>query len=93
MAALIVSGNMLRGLVFSHGDTRQTNVWIVHHTGEMARVSDLILDSKLDANFLPDCTVHTFQESDPNSRQRLVTRTEHWRRQRKIGVAGSVPSG
>ncbi|KAJ5461269.1 Tetratricopeptide-like helical [Penicillium daleae] len=54
----------------------------------MARVSDLILDSKLGANFLPDCTVHTFQESDPNSRQRLVTRTEHWRRQRKIGGGG-----
>ncbi|KAJ5906473.1 Tetratricopeptide-like helical [Penicillium subrubescens] len=54
----------------------------------MARISDLILDSKLETHFLPDCTVHTFQESDPNSRQRLVIRSEHWRRQRKIGGGG-----
>ncbi|CEO59898.1 hypothetical protein PMG11_04548 [Penicillium brasilianum] len=54
----------------------------------MARISDLILDSKLETSFLPDCTVHTFQESDPKSRQRLVTRSEHWHRQKKIGGGG-----
>ncbi|KAJ5355481.1 Tetratricopeptide-like helical [Penicillium cataractarum] len=57
----------------------------------MARISDLITDSKLPASFLPDCsveTVHRFQESDPASRQRLVIRPEHWRRQRKIGGGG-----
>jgi hypothetical protein len=52
------------------------------------RVSDLILDSKLETSFLPNCTVHTFQESDLKSRQRLVTRSEHWRRQKKIGGGG-----
>ncbi|KAJ5692033.1 Tetratricopeptide-like helical [Penicillium macrosclerotiorum] len=58
----------------------------------MARVSDLIRDSKLETHFLPDHTVetvHTFQESDPQSRRRLVTRTEHWRRERSpIGQGG-----
>jgi hypothetical protein len=57
----------------------------------VARISDLISDSKLETYFLPDCsveTVHKFQESDPISGQRLVTRSEHWQRQRKIGGGG-----
>ncbi|OQE41017.1 hypothetical protein PENCOP_c005G04847 [Penicillium coprophilum] len=57
----------------------------------MARISDLIRDSKLETYFLPDCqveTVHTFQESDPTSGQRLVTRSEHWQRQKRVGRGG-----
>lgn len=58
----------------------------------MARISDLIQDSRLETAFLPDCTVHTFQESDPKSKQRIVTRSEHWRRQKIIacGAFGTV---
>ncbi|KAJ5859895.1 hypothetical protein N7534_005172 [Penicillium rubens] len=57
----------------------------------MAQIPDLIRDSKLETYFLPDCTVdtvHRFQESDSASRQRLVTRLEHWRRQRRVGNGG-----
>ncbi|CAG7926306.1 unnamed protein product [Penicillium olsonii] len=57
----------------------------------MARVSDLIRDSKLDTYFLPDYrveTVHRFEESDPSSGRRLVTRSEHWRPHRRIGRGG-----
>lgn len=57
----------------------------------MARIPDLIRDSKLETYFLPDCTVetvHTFQESDQTSGRRLVTRSEHWRRQRRVGRGG-----
>ncbi|KAJ5827818.1 Tetratricopeptide-like helical [Penicillium robsamsonii] len=57
----------------------------------MARISDLIRDSKLETYFLPDCrveTVHKYQESDPTSGQRLVTRLEHWQRQKRIGSGG-----
>lgn len=58
----------------------------------MAWISDLIRDSKLETHFLPDCrveTVHRFQESDPISGQRLVTRSEHWRREKRVGGGGS----
>jgi hypothetical protein len=57
----------------------------------MARISDLIPDSKLEIYFLPDYaaeTVHRFQESDPTSELRLVTRSKHGRRQEKIGKGG-----
>ncbi|KAJ5243640.1 hypothetical protein N7489_003736 [Penicillium chrysogenum] len=57
----------------------------------MAQIPDLIRDSKLETYFLPDCTVetvHRFQESDSASGQRLVTRLEHWRRQRRVGNGG-----
>ena len=57
----------------------------------MAQIPDLIRDSKLETYFLPDCTVetvHRFQESDSASGQRLVTRLEHWRRQRRAGNGG-----
>ncbi|OQE13507.1 hypothetical protein PENFLA_c047G06958 [Penicillium flavigenum] len=57
----------------------------------MARIPDLIRDFKLETYFLPDCTVetvHRFQESDSASGQRLVTRLEHWRRQRRVGNGG-----
>lgn len=57
-------------------------------TSETVRVSDLIRDSKLETHFLPGETVHTFQESDSISGRRLVTRSEHWRRQRRIGGGG-----
>ncbi|KAJ5371186.1 uncharacterized protein N7496_007278 [Penicillium cataractarum] len=61
----------------------------------MARVSDLIRDSKLETSFHPDCsveTVHTYQESDLTSRRRVVARSEHWKRLSKIGggAYGSV---
>ncbi|KAJ5932227.1 Tetratricopeptide-like helical [Penicillium verrucosum] len=58
----------------------------------MAWISDLIRDSKLETHFLPDCrveTVHRFQESDPISGQRLVTRSEHWCREKRVGGGGS----
>lgn len=57
----------------------------------MAQIPDLIRDSKLETHFLPHCgveTVHTFRESDPASGQRLVIRSEHWQRQRRIGSGG-----
>jgi hypothetical protein len=61
----------------------------------MARVSDLIRDSRLETFFLPDCsveTVHTSRESDITSRRRVVARSEHWKRLSKIGggAYGSV---
>ena len=54
----------------------------------MARLPDLVRDSKLETHFLTDGgfeTVHLFHEPDPSSRQRVVSRSEHWQRQRKIG--------
>ncbi|KAJ6015930.1 Tetratricopeptide-like helical [Penicillium herquei] len=59
----------------------------------MARLPDLVEDSKLGANILPyfNVTIHTYRESDPDSRRRLVSRSEHWQRQKKIG-AGSYAS-
>jgi hypothetical protein len=55
----------------------------------MARLPDLIRDSKLETHFLPGIeTVHTYHEPDPTSRRRLVSRSEHWQRQRQIGVGG-----
>ncbi|KAJ5734006.1 Tetratricopeptide-like helical [Penicillium malachiteum] len=59
----------------------------------MARLPDLVEDSKLGANIIPyfNVTIHTYRESDPDSRRRLVSRSEHWQRQKKIG-AGSYAS-
>jgi serine/threonine protein kinase len=54
----------------------------------MAQLSDLIQDSKLETKFLPGETVHTYHEPDPTSGQRLVSRSEHWQRQREIGGGG-----
>ncbi|KAH8693006.1 kinase-like domain-containing protein [Talaromyces proteolyticus] len=54
----------------------------------MARLSDLIRDSKLETHFEPHSsveTVHTYNTPDPTSRRRLVRRSEHWKRQNKIG--------
>jgi hypothetical protein len=59
--------------------------------GKMSRLPDLVRDSKLETHFLPDCsveTVHTYHESDPSSRRRVVVRYEHWKRQRRIGGGG-----
>ncbi|KAJ5979385.1 Tetratricopeptide-like helical [Penicillium viridicatum] len=61
----------------------------------MANIPDLVRDSKLEAYYLPRCnveTVHQYHEPDPNSRRRLVTRTEHWQRRKKVGSGtyGSV---
>ena len=56
----------------------------------MARLPDLIRDSKLETHFLPGDlveTVHTYHEPDPTSR-RQISRSEHWQRQRKIGGGG-----
>ena len=61
----------------------------------MARLPDLVRDSKLETHFLPSGdssveTVHTYHEPDPTSRRRLVSRSEHWQRQRKIGGGSSA---
>ncbi|KAJ5365917.1 hypothetical protein N7517_008803 [Penicillium concentricum] len=52
----------------------------------MANVPDLVRDSKLETYYLPDCTVetvHTYNEPEQKSRRRLVTRIEHWKRQKR----------
>ncbi|KAK4861083.1 hypothetical protein LT330_003999 [Penicillium expansum] len=54
----------------------------------MARISDLIRDSKLETQFHAGCEVHTFQEPDPNSGWRLVTRLEYWHHKQDIGFGG-----
>lgn len=57
----------------------------------MTRLPDLVRDSRLETHFLPDCsveTVHTYHESDPTSGRRVVARSEHWKRQRRIGGGG-----
>lgn len=58
----------------------------------MAMLPDLVRDSKLSTHFLGAETIHTYQESDPTSGKRLISRTEHWRRHEKIGSGayGSV---
>ncbi|OQE20308.1 hypothetical protein PENSTE_c013G05668 [Penicillium steckii] len=58
----------------------------------MARLPDLVRDSKLETRFLPDFsveTVHTYHwhEAEPAQR-RPVSLSEHWKRQRKIGGGG-----
>lgn len=55
---------------------------------EMTQISDLILDSQLDTYFLPDSTVNTHCESNPTGQRRVINRSEHWQRQRKIGGGG-----
>jgi hypothetical protein len=54
----------------------------------MARLPDLVQDSKLETHFLPGETVHTYHEPDPTSQRRLVSRSEHWQRQTRIGDGG-----
>ncbi|KAJ5950386.1 Tetratricopeptide-like helical [Penicillium vulpinum] len=56
----------------------------------MARIPGLVLDSKLRTIFVPDSneTVRTYEESDPTARRRLVSRMEHWKRQKKTGRGG-----
>ncbi|KAJ5370386.1 Tetratricopeptide-like helical [Penicillium cataractarum] len=57
----------------------------------MAQISDLIRDSRLDTYFLPDHrveTVHAYRESDPTGQRRVVNRSEHWKREKKIGGGG-----
>ncbi|KAN0067515.1 WD40-repeat-containing domain protein [Elaphomyces granulatus] len=56
----------------------------------MARLPDLVRDSKLETHFLPVETIHTYHESDPTSQRRLISRSEHWQRQRKIGGGSSA---
>lgn len=61
----------------------------------MAQIPDLVRDSKLETRFPQESAtevleaIHTFQESDPTSGRRLVTRSEHWKRERRIGGGGS----
>lgn len=80
----------LLGRKAPRGKLTMTNIGTAHRAVQMARISDLVLDSKLKTHFLPEFIVHTFQESDPNSRQRLVTRSEHWRRQKNILLGMSL---
>ena len=57
----------------------------------MARLPDLVRDSKLETHFLHGNiaeTVHTYNEPDPTSQRRLVSRSEHWQRQTRIGGGG-----
>ncbi|KAJ5366512.1 Tetratricopeptide-like helical [Penicillium brevicompactum] len=54
----------------------------------MARISDLIRDSQLETQFRPGYTVHLFQEPEPDSDGRVVTRREWWHREQDIGVGG-----
>lgn len=58
----------------------------------MARLPDLVRDSKLETEILDNYVVHTYYESDPISRRRVVPRVEQWRRRRLIGEGsyGSV---
>jgi hypothetical protein len=52
----------------------------------MSRLPDLVLDSKLETQiYSEEYCVHTYYESDPNSRKRAVPRQEYWQRQRIIG--------
>ena len=56
----------------------------------MARLPDLVQDSKLETKFIHGDiieTVHTYYERDPSQR-RLVSRSEHWQRQGRIGDGG-----
>jgi hypothetical protein len=57
----------------------------------MAQIPDLVRDSKFESYFPGESlteVVHTFQESDPTSRRRVVTESEHWKREQRIGVGG-----
>ena len=54
----------------------------------MARIPDLIRDSKLETQFHAGYTVHTFQESYPDSEGRVVTRREWWHREQDIEAGG-----
>ncbi|KAJ5380112.1 Tetratricopeptide-like helical [Penicillium cataractarum] len=58
----------------------------------MAMLPDLVQDFKLTTHFRGEETIHTYQESDPTSGNRLISRTEHWKRHKKIGngAYGSV---
>jgi len=58
----------------------------------MARLPDLVRDSKLETRFLPDFSVETvhiyhWHEAEPAQR-RPVSLSEHWKRQQKIGGGG-----
>lgn len=56
----------------------------------MVRLPDLVRDSKLETRFAPDFsveTVHTYHESEP-ARRRLVSISEHWKREGKVGGGG-----
>ncbi|KAF2266209.1 kinase-like protein [Lojkania enalia] len=55
----------------------------------MSRISDLVADSKLDAQFRKDSTSHVFHERDPVSGYRYI-RQEHWRRERRTGTGGAA---
>lgn len=63
---------------------------IAGESNKMARLPDLVRDSKLETRFVPDFsveTVHTYHESGP-ARRRLLSVSEHWKRQEKIGGGG-----
>ena len=52
----------------------------------MARVPDLVRDSKLVSRIVPGGAIHTHYESGNGSfRRRPVPREEHWKREKKIG--------
>lgn len=57
----------------------------------MTRLPDLVGDSNLETHFVSDNsleTIHIYHESDPTSRRRVVARSEHWKRLRRIGGGG-----
>lgn len=58
----------------------------------MGRLPDLVQDSQLPVEFRDGCTIHRYQESNLESRQRAVQREEAWKQERQIGggAFGSV---
>lgn len=55
---------------------------------KMARLPDLVRDSKLETRFLPDFSVETVHTYHEPTQRRVVSVSEHWKRQRKIGGGG-----
>jgi hypothetical protein len=55
-------------------------------TGGMPPPLDLVLDSRLETEFLNGLTVHTFIE--PHGRNRRIERKEYWRLERHLGRGG-----
>jgi hypothetical protein len=52
----------------------------------MESLPDLVRDSKLETRFTNNpYTVHTYHETDLNTKRRVVGREEYWHRQKPIG--------
>ena len=51
----------------------------------MSRVSDLVQDAELQTRFDPGYTVHIYTETGSTVRERVISREEHWKRQKFVG--------